>query len=263
MQQNDIRLVEREFGAEAYYQDSPMSDGHLLDIKEAVFLIFLLRPTDPLFMNYTDLPIVEAATNIQYFSNTVVGSDAQATSFVAGNNSSIPMLIDEASGEKLVDQAEGWRIGDIAVISIAIGETATNGSSILIDGAIQAGDFTIHFSARRTKWRYHIIDRTGSGYQHFQLLEHGTQQPVPSEDQETKLLPNGSEAIVLSPVELIPLRERPRPRFQLSTQPFPGSHNTPLSIPLPSADANQLSQKYPSVQETVNAIYYSDLYVYL
>ena len=114
----------------------------------------------------------------------------------------------------------------------------------------------------------------------FKLMEADTELVIAEPDTPplVRELQDGSKALVLTAKEAIPLRARPELRFELSVRAR--GNNRELKIPLPSADANRISQEHPAAN-TNNAasaaantppegganqedtVFYSDLYVYL
>lgn len=295
MQQLSIRQVARDYGAEFFYSTDATAGSPLQSINEPIRLSFFLRPTDARFLNYTDFPLTEREDHISYFTNLNAAAN-QALVFKANGSQRIPVrAVLPLEGSEVKDElgnvvseseypmngagvystedadglpvrfahgGDGWQRGHLALISIYLGDTGINGQHLLSDGQVTPTTFTVAFSARATKWRYYIIDRSQDGYQHFQLLDHGSEQPVSTSPPPltTKTLPDGSEAVVLLSEELIPFRERPGLRFRLSMEAT-GGHTS--NIPLPSADANQLGRADSGTTGAADTFFYSDLYVYL
>ncbi len=331
-----VRMVQREFGEECFYNDAPPPGGQLLPADAPVRLTFLLRATDPLFPNYTALSSRYAAGQVHYFTN--LHTQEPTAGFTAGGASELPArsaffelevdktvesiwLFDEldnqlhSSSDNLQNDnlpirlpegdpdeevqfktcrlnltqeppgryslrtedatlldfvllPENWQAGDLGLFSVYLGDTGAQVPPMLQDGAITPADYTITFPCRETQWRYHFIDQGEPGYEDFQLIEEATQRVVATGATPplTRTLADGTEAILLMPPTPIPLRQRPGSRFTLSMKAKNSSRSTPVTLPLPSADAARLSLADPPPQATdeeASHLFYSDLYVYL
>ncbi|MFK8162427.1 MAG: hypothetical protein AB8H12_08180, partial [Lewinella sp.] len=154
---------------------------------------------------------------------------------------------------------ENWLTGDLGLLSIYVGNTGPHGIHMLNDGVVTPQDFSMVFTARKTQWRYYLIDSANNGFTNTHLLDAKSQQPIspPAEDPVDKQLPDGSTAIVLTVPTAISLQQRPGNRFILSIKP---PHSAAITIPLPSADANRISRDEDAQESSA---FYSDMYVYL
>lgn len=70
----DLRHVQRDSGVELFYGERAASGAPLLELEGALRLSFWLRPTDPLFFNYTDLPLTKVPGFVYHASNLEDGS---------------------------------------------------------------------------------------------------------------------------------------------------------------------------------------------
>lgn len=167
------------------------------------------------------------------------------------------LLEGEDSYSTLLYLPANWRQGDLALVTLYLGDTGDKGVHLLDNGSIAPAEFTATFQARATKWRYHLVDQQDT-LDDFKLLESGTETVVAELENPpvTRALPNGTKAFVLSSPDTIPLRGRPGQLFELSARAK--DNNRQLSIPLPSADANRITQ-----DEADKSVFYSDMYVYL
>lgn len=326
MLQLGIRLVKREFGYEAFYNEGEAHQTPLLSVDAPIRLNFILRAKDPAFLNYTNIPLSNDDSTIRYMTNIGAGDAPSSTAFEFGEAISFPLrnsfsqveiqepetsfaIIDElgnelhtypleegevptfikpineektvfnldlskeASGLCYIRKGEGplnsfihppvnLQAGDLALLSIYIGDTESKGQHLIKDGVVTPTDFTINFQARATKWRYFLIDRGEPGHQGFKLIDQqtGKEIPLPDGPQATKTLPDDSEAVVLQNEEEIVLQQRPGLRFKLNMQSANGRE---VSIALPSADASRLNREGASAGPPESTTFYSDMYVYL
>jgi len=161
---------------------------------------------------------------------------------------------------------QNWQPGDLGLFSAYAGETRDNKQIILAEGAVTPASYLIEFAARSTIWRFHLIDNGEPGNEGFQLVDQASQRVIASSSAppDTRILPDGSEAIVLATPSPIPLRLRPGHLFTLSMKSKGSARSSPTTIPLPSADASRLSRAQPHDRgnEEENS-FYSDIYVYL
>lgn len=153
-------------------------------------------------------------------------------------------------------QPANWQKGDLALVTLYLGDAGEKGVHLLDNGTIVPAEFTATFTTRATKWRYHIIDQQEM-HEGFKLLKKGTEEVVAelADPPVTRDLPNGVKAFVLSSPDTIPLRKRPGQLFSLSAKAK--GNDQELTIPLPGADANRISR------EEGDNVFYSDIYVYL
>ena len=319
MQQLGIRMVERDFGTEGFYADGAPAGGQLLQLDAPVQLSFSLRSKDPLFLNYTELPLLPYQKQTHYFTNLFASGSSET--FLASGETTVPLrpatfteranqpgedisLFDELGNElansaneqsiiqpvgedgaeftvnligypagryllregdaTLLDfvlQPNNQQVGDLGLFSVYIGDTSSNGQHILAGGAVSPASYALTFSSRATTWRYHLIDNNGEGFEDFQLVDQASDAVVAASPTppETSTLPDGTKAVVLTSPAPIPLRQRAGVRFMLRMKrkgSSPG--DTPLTIPLPTADANRISQN-----DLESDSFYSDLYTYL
>ena len=343
MQQLGIRMVERDYGVELFYNNGSNSQGRFLDVAkdQVVRLAYILRTTDPLFYNYTIVPPELFKGMVPYYSNLdgttsflahdlpllpAVPAHFQITANAPGSDLTItdelsntlyqypdpegvgddlfhPIApLDEDGSAFNIDlsrdppgrytlweadtplttvhyQPPTWQRGDLATVTLYLGDTGETGVHVLRDGVVEPAEFTASFTARATTWRYHFVDPEGR-HEGFKLMEADTELVIAEPDTPplVRELQDGSKALVLTAKEAIPLRARPELRFELSVRAR--GNNRELKIPLPSADANRISQEHPAAN-TNNAasaaantppegganqedtVFYSDLYVYL
>ncbi|MEL7161683.1 MAG: hypothetical protein AAFN92_13065, partial [Bacteroidota bacterium] len=180
-----VRTVKRASGIEAFYDEAkPLSDA-----EETAPFTFFLRPNDPLFHDYTELP-------------------PDATAFVP-----FPL------GTELPNDAQ---LGDLGRYTVELTEQR---------------EFLLAFTARATIWSYHLIDQQANGNEQYDLLDGQTGVVVAStgDNPVLKVLPDGSEAIVLTTDTPIPLRQRPETSFTLRRHS--GSEPKEITLPLPAANA--------------------------
>ena len=85
MQRLGIRMTARNYGVELFYNKGTMPEGQLLSIDAPVRLAFILRPTDPLFQNYTDLLPMMGGTSIRYLNNLSPQPDQPPGTFQVAN----------------------------------------------------------------------------------------------------------------------------------------------------------------------------------
>lgn len=253
MLQLGIRLKEGQASVEAFYSDGDPPAGQLLLADQPVLLSFILRAEDPVFLNYTDLPGIISAGATQYFTNLEGEVNFQPSQ-------ELFLFSDE---EPETARPRNWQHGDLGILSVYIGETAENGSHILVNGTVTPAAFKIEFPARATRWRYHLIDQSDAGYEGFQLTNTDGQvvSPTDAAPQQSATLPNGTEAVVLLSPQKIPLRERPGQVFQLTMTRKGDAQGTPITMPLPSASAQQITGIPSNTGEETD--FYSDLYVYI
>lgn len=249
MQRLGIRLVDRNDGVELFYDNEPSALEALMSVV-ADQLSFILRATDPLFLNYTDVPVNLGQEIIFHLTNLA----PQSGTFQIKDSATLP------------HSAAGSRPGDLALLTIYLGDTETGATPIINNAMVAPAVYTFAFTARNTIWRYYLIDQGNMGFGKFQLIDHASGQPLapPADAPVTAPLPDGSEAVILTSGSAIPLRQRPGQRFQLRmTSPSSGS-STPITLNLPSADAARISRNEshpPGASEA--PIFYSDMYVYL
>ncbi|MEM9928484.1 MAG: hypothetical protein AAF840_01570 [Bacteroidota bacterium] len=159
-----------------------------------------------------------------------------------------------------------WQTGDLGIFSVYIGTAGEKGNHLLDNGIVTPAKYDLVFTARHTKWRYHLIDRPPSAHEAFELLEVPSNKVVvPATTLPTlRTLPDGTVAKVITVPNSIPLRSRPVHRFTLRMKAHGSPQNPPISIPLPSADANRLGRDAPADATSTKATtFYSDLYIYL
>jgi hypothetical protein len=241
MQKLGIRMVAKGYETELFYNAGSMPEGQLLQTEDLVQLSFILRATDPAFLNYTLPEDGKSETEPRFFSNLEI--DGSAT-----------------------DLPSNWRNGDLGLLTIYIGETEFGEARILNNGVVTPAEYTIAFAARPTKWRYHLIDSNNEGYNNFQLVDFATQLPIapPADPPVTKSMPDGSTAVLLTTESAIPLRKRPGNRFTLKMGKAGSERTTPITINLPSADASRISRDYtPPPGALEDPVFYSDMYIYL
>lgn len=338
MSQLGIRLVNRDYGAELFYNNGDNAQGGLSDtIKEQVIcLSYILRTNDPLFHNYTVLPEELFLSKVPYYSNLNTGTEffienlpllpaVPANFKITANTPGTPLTIanelentlyiypeeEESSdsfkpifpanedAKELIINLSGdtpgkyhlreggdlnttvlylpanWQKGDLALVTLYLGDAGEKGVHLLDNDTIVPGEFTATFTTRATKWRYHIIDQQEM-HEGFKLLKKETGEVVAelADPPITRDLPNGVKAFILSSPDTIPLRKRPGQLFELSARAK--GNNREFTIPLPSADANRISfEEQPTTNAAASAaasdaasnpeppVFYSDIYVYL
>jgi len=325
MQQLGVKMVDRDFGVELFYAEPSMGAAPLLNNTEMIRLAFLLRPTEQLFYNYTDLPTSIGTSAISYLTNL---TPAAGGTFEVGKGQALPPApalvkieeVGEEQGLSLQDELgnelaalspdsapettgelmtrtgtavevdlsanspglytlEGadkapqtilrypsnHQAGDLGLLAIFLGKGGASGQAILQDGKVTPTTFTLLFTARKTVWRYLLIDSSNNGFGQFELIDKSTQLPLaPVADPPiTKDLPNGQTATVLSSPTAIPLRQRPGPRFELRMKSSTPGPNASVTLPLPSANAQAIAREEAAPESTENFILYSDMYVYL
>jgi hypothetical protein len=126
----------------------------------------------------------------------------------------------------------------------------------------QVPTYQLHFQARATRWRYHLINQEGPLPEVAQVLANGKEILV-LEDEGTRMLAaTGQSTRVFSLKKAIALEERPTQRLKLQyslpsegTRPN-GSNGT---IDLPTPDARKISPQ----MSTTELLVFSDVFVYL
>lgn len=237
MQRLNIRMKGENFGASFYYRDGDPPTGHSLLTNEPIGLSFILRTTDPRFRNYTRPETGKTDTDPIFLTNLGSGglSEGLAT-----------------------DLPANWQPGDLGLLTVFVGNTGS-GSRILTNGVVTPEEYTITFAVRETFWRYYLIDAGERSYEIFQLVDNASGEvvAVTGHPPETKTLPDGSEAILLSAPSSLPLHQRPAARFTLHMREKNAGQSAPVKIPLPSPDAERISA------DAADGPYYSDLYIYI
>ncbi|PPK88078.1 hypothetical protein CLV84_1041 [Neolewinella xylanilytica] len=192
-----LRWHRRDYGYTLYYGTTGNRTPPLMDPPVSVLLTFLLRSGDPLFSNYTDLPIDDPAASGYYFSSweTVNGELSPAASnrhpvfppsFLLPDLSPDELTLRDAAGNA---HDEGTILGtEDESVRIDLSQSAPGryilfqagtpyltfigGSHSLPPGAIgllqclvsmethptAVTDLTLSFAARSTRWRYLVVD---------------------------------------------------------------------------------------------------------
>lgn len=138
--------------------------------------------------------------------------------------------------------------------------------------------YEIAFQARKTIWRYYIINKSVLDITTISVKKGNASQvndsaeevPLKPLEEDTKVLSNGDQAILLQLEEVRPLQEQPTDLIHLS---LIGSGNKEIKINLPHANSHQITPEIIEIERTdENGIkkqvkeishVYSDIYVYL
>lgn len=249
MQRLGIRLVNRNEGVELFYSNEPSAQEALMAVVSDQ-LSFILRTTDPFFLNYTDVPVNLGQETIYHLTNLA----SQSGTFQVKGSETIPV------------STAGNHPGSLALLTIYLGDNETGTTPLVSNGMVIPVEYSFAFTARNTIWRYYLIDQGNMGYGEFQLLDHASRQPLapPADTPVTVPLPDGSKAVVLTSGSAIPLRQRPGQRFQLRMTSTSSGRSAAIDLNLPSADAARISRdESPPPDASEAPIFYSDVYVYL
>lgn len=233
-----IRMKDGPFGASLYYNNGEAPAGQLLTVDETVRLTFILRATDVLFRNYTQPEEGRTDSEARYLHN------------LDGN---------ELTDAPATELPTNWNSGDLGLLTIYVGDMDNGSTRILDNGTVTPAEYTIAYTVRETMWRYYLIDHGQPGHEGFALLDSTSGEVVSSVSNPpaTKVLPDGTKAVLLPAPSSFPLHQRPAARFTLSMKTIGSSRSTPIKMPLPSPSAERLSRDGP------DGALCSDLYVYL
>lgn len=237
MQRLGIRMKVENFKSSFYYQDGGAAPAELLLMNETIGPTFVLRTTDQLFRNYTQPEAGKKDTDPTFLTN--LGTDGLSEGLAT-------------------DLPANWEPGDLGLLTIFVGETGA-GSRLVADGVVTPEAYTISFTVRESIWRYYVVNSSEPGNNNFELVDNasGAVVSVAGNPPRTKILRNGTEAVVLLAASSFPLHLRPAARFTLHVWPTDAEQSEPLKVPLPSAVADPLSADSPE------GPFYSDLYVYV
>lgn len=234
-----IRLVVRNTGIELFsgaVDDGQPSSLESVDEKEQVFLTFILRPTDPTFVNYTDMPVAPASgqiTVLDNLENNHLVLDARVTRPIETNN-------DET------------RPGDLALLTIYLNPEVSTGE-----------DVTVHFTNRATHWRYFLIESEATDNR-LSITDQDDNEVAFQLAAQNWQLPNGDTAIVLVSANPILLRQNYPTNFKLELVKIIDGREVVSSIILPNAGNDRINRDQSiSVEGDENEVYFSDIYVYL
>lgn len=239
-----IRILTRESGIELFIGSA---DGQPIGLEtigadEVVQLFFILRATDPAFLNYTDLPISEGSLNqIAYLTN-LEGNDLSLDS-----ENRYPL-------EALVTNHDGLKPGDLGLLSI-----------YLEKGAGARNDITVNFASRATFWRYFIIDSVGLFDPFLFITDQEGDASFFTPEAQNLQLSDGNTAKVLTSTRPLFLQQRYSSIYQLNllqhSESGAGRH---VTLPLPYANATNINyEKTTAADGTEKHRFYSDIYVYL
>ncbi len=197
LRQFQLRWQQRDFGYTLFYETSGNRPPPLLNSAGPVLLTFTLRPRDPLFTNYTALPLNGTEAASYYFSNWET-SDGQLTPSLANRHRVLPPSFvlrdlspddlsirdaaDNEHGEGTIQAMEGLSVR-IDLSSSAPGRytlfqgtepylTFIGGSHPLPPGDVgllqclvsidslpaSVTDLSLSFDARLTRWRYLLVE---------------------------------------------------------------------------------------------------------
>lgn len=213
MQRLGILMKENQFGHSLYYSTGDSPAGQLLRITETIRLTFLLRSNDILFRNYTQPESGMTDNEPRLLSNKDFGglSDGPATELPAN-----------------------WRTGDLGLVTIYVEETESGGARILENGVVTPADYSITYIVRETMWRCYLIDHSQPRHQGFALLDSASGEVVSaaSNPPALKILPDGTEAVLLPAPSSFPPHQRPAARFSLHMKPKGSPQSTPITIRL-------------------------------
>lgn len=139
--------------------------------------------------------------------------------------------------------------------------------------------YEISFQARKTIWRYYIINKSEIDTTTIRINKgranqlNGDAEEIPLVlpiEQNTKELSNGDKATLLELAEVMALKERPTEWMHLS---LIGSDGKEIKLDLPYANSNQIIPETVETRETAEngdeklvkeiSHVYSDIYVYL
>ena len=269
----------------------------LAQIRRAVGLRFVLKSEDPYFLNITEIPFFKWSEERFYFHNlhlpegtehylshrsTVGAADlvppAQLPCELIQGMSDVPLTLrlqespkpimtlgQEPPPEPVMCKWEDFGVtpGNLGIVDIYVGRTdmmlrPPSGMSVLE----QVPTYQLHFQARATRWRYHLINQGGSLPEVTQVLADG-KKILDLEDEGTRSLQTTNQtARVFSLKEALTLEERPKQRlklqYTLKNEPERPNGSTG-SVDLPVPDGRKISP----LMESSEILIFSDIFVYL
>ncbi|MTB52939.1 hypothetical protein [Lewinella sp. W8] len=177
------------------------------------------------------------------------------------------LSVDGQEEDPFIPSHDGLQRGDVGIVTVHLGNLGDHGQYVLQGDNILPETYLMSFAARKTIWRYHFIDRNDSGYSGWRILNETSPAddfPDGSEPPEQKQLPGGDTAQVIASTKALPLQRVPDRKLQLSVTQEQGGQEHQITIPLPVADGNRISnQGLTSDHQPTVPPYFSDIFVYL
>lgn len=152
---------------------------------------------------------------------------------------------------------------DLGVVDVYIGRAGMMlrppvGTAVLE----QVPTYQLHFQARATRWRYHLINQEGPLPEVTQVLANGKDILALEDEGQRVLAATGQTARVFSLKEAMALDERPTQRLKLQYS-LPSDGTRPNGskgfLDLPTPDERKISPQ----METTELLVFSDVFVYL
>ena len=158
---------------------------------------------------------------------------------------------------RFVPATDGYRRGDVGLLTLPINQLP----NVEEQGAAHL-EYTLHFPARATYWRYNVVD-PGQQFGDYRIngsSEWSAAFPGDAPHGE-RVLPGGKVATTLLSHSPLHLRARPKSTPKLTVRARDG-HGPPHSIILPAAEARQLIRPGPDEPVPPGGLI-SDIFVYL
>jgi hypothetical protein len=228
IQQQGLRLRPLNNRLEIYYSQQPSGPAPLNDVAG---LTFHLQITDPLFLNYTWLPITSSPP-VYAFSNQREANRLSKQEYVTGE--------DIAEGQ-LSLPAETFGLIDLSLS--------------LPEGNSQPPVYQLKFAARPVVWRYYIIE--ASDESSAALSIESDNFPASFIDKGMLALPNNQQARVFESAPEVPVPLQELPAYDLQLQIAYLDHTNSIRLPYPSP------QSLKAMDAGEQDQYAAEMYIYV
>lgn len=150
-------------GFSVWAKMSPDGDDRpFIELEDTLALTFLLRQTDPVFYNYTDLSLADAGS-LYYFSNQRPETEAPSFPYIrkAGRNSAVTaqfILSEEGRKNELAQLSRTEQMNLFGIIRLHMKGANSPLNLTQAQGKIAATapEFELQFKNRKTVWRYNF-----------------------------------------------------------------------------------------------------------
>lgn len=213
-----FRLIQNKLSI--FYNPQKMATNNITDLPE---LTFVLQPNDPNFNNFSKLPLTQASG--YQFKNRAGSRYLSKQEFV--------------SDEDLGPPSQQFAVIQLTLKIPSEGQPAEN--------------FSLGFLARRTIWRYYILNQQGSNGEAYSVESSDIQGGFTDKGKQT--IANGQEATVFESDPGFPIAMQEAPKQQVILK----QGGKVLFSPLPTPSPNQIIP----VEKDGQTHIYSDMYIYV
>lgn len=174
-------------------------------------LCFKVYANDPLFFNYTDLPVSDGK-RILYFDNRRATDDSTDPIMLnTGHCVSEEDLVEPSATIKTILSKKDAIVRPVCIVNICAKDKKKTACLLDQKHRVAAKNYAIRFDTRKILWRYYLLGTMKR--ENLYIVDPNNKTGF--ETPRNVALPGNRSALCFTSTSAIPLTEAPFPRFQL------------------------------------------------